>query len=82
MITGSLRSGDYTSGSSYTSAIGNDTTNYSKQNTIVFTGTYVDEFNNETEIRKEINIDIDWYGTVVASFYGTSNNDAIYTKAN
>ena len=72
MITGSLRSGDYTSGSSYASAIGNDTTNYSKQNTIVFTGTYVDEFNNETEIRKEINIDIDWYGTAVASFYSTS----------
>lgn len=73
MLIGIVRSGNYTSGSTYTSAIGDNTQNYSKENKIVFTGIYVDELNNETEIRKEINLDVDWYGTATANFYSTGS---------
>ena len=64
LLIGSVRSGDYSSTSSKTSAIGNDTSKYSKENTITFTGTYVDS--DEYKFSKEIPFMVDWYGEVNA----------------
>lgn len=66
LLIGSVRSGDYSSTSSKTSAIGNDTSKYSKENTVTFTGTYVDSDNNEYKFSKEIPFMVDWYGEVNA----------------
>lgn len=65
LLIGSVRSGDYTSSSTKTSAIGNDTTKYSKENTITFTGTYV-EGDKEYKFTKTIPFMVDWYGEVNA----------------
>ncbi len=70
MLTGVVRSGDYTYDSQKTIAIGNNINNYSRNdNKIIFTGTYVDEEENELAIRKEIPITMDWYGTATAKIY-------------
>ena len=75
LITGIVRSGDYTYNSQKTSAIGNNINNYSRQdNKVILTGTYVDENGNEIEIRKEVNLEMDWYGTAKASFGRISQN--------
>ena len=66
LLIGSVRSGDYSSTSSKTSAIGNDTSKYSKENTVTFTGTYVDSDNKEYKFSKEIPFMVDWYGEVNA----------------
>ena len=64
LLTGVVRSGDYSYDSKKMAAIGNNINNYSRQdNKIVLTGTYVDENENETEISKEIYLEMDWYGT-------------------
>ena len=69
MLTGIVRSGEYTYTSQKNLAIGNNINNYSRNdNKIILTGTYVDENNAETEIKKEIPITMDWYGTATASF--------------
>lgn len=73
MLTGIVRSGDYTYDSQKTKAIGNNINNYSRNdNKIVLTGTYVADDGTETSIRKEVPITMDWYGTVTASFGNTS----------
>ena len=72
LVTGMVRSGDYTYSSSKVSAIGNDTSNYSKTSTIVFTGIYVDSNEEEHEIRKEIPLTVDWYGETGASISATN----------
>lgn len=66
LLTGIVRSGDYTSQYKKTEAIGNDTTKYSKINSITFTGTHVDDNGVETPINKTINFNVDWYGTTTA----------------
>ena len=67
MLTGIVRSGDYSYYSLKSSAINNNINNYSAVNKITLTGTYVVEDNDgtrhETEIRKEIDLQMDWYGT-------------------
>ena len=74
MIIGVVKSGDYTSQSSMTAAIGNNVNNYSRANNIVLTGTYIDEEENEIEITKTIPLTIDWYGRTQASIYTTNQN--------
>lgn len=69
MITGLVRSGDYSSSSGTNSAIGNNINNYSKKNTITFTGTHVADDGTRTAINKTITFDVDWYGTAEASIY-------------
>ena len=69
MLVGLVRSGDYNSSFDLYSALGNDINNYSRINTVKFTGTYIDEYENEIEISKEINLTVDWYGTVWGEFY-------------
>ena len=74
LLTGVIRSGDYSYSSSTASAIGSNINNLSRNdNKIIFTGTYIGVDNTETEIRKEINLTTDWYGTATASLY-TSNS--------
>ena len=72
LVTGMVRSGDYTYSSSKVSAIGNNTSNYSKTSIIVFTGVYVDSNEIEHEIRKEIPLTVDWYGETGASISATN----------
>lgn len=67
LLMGSVRSGDYSSSSSRISAIGNDTSNYSKENSVTFSGTYVDSSGNEKTFTKIVPFVIDWYGEVDVS---------------
>ena len=82
LLTGIVRSGDYTYGSQKTAAIGNNINNYSRQdNKIVLTGIYVDENGTETRISKEIDLETDWYGETKAAIYsgkGFSNGSQTY----
>ena len=72
LLTGIVKSGDYSSSSSKYSAIGNNINNYSRNdNSIVLTGTYVTEDGTEIPITKEINLNVDWYGTTRTSIYST-----------
>ena len=74
LITGVVRSGDYSYTSSKASAIGSNINNLSRNdNKIIFTGTYVGSDGNEIQINKEINLQTDWYGTTSASI-STSNS--------
>lgn len=63
LLIGSVRSGDYSSSSGKASAIGNDTTKYSKENSVTFSGTFVDSEENETSFSKTVPFMVDWYGT-------------------
>ncbi|MCI8654957.1 MAG: hypothetical protein HFJ48_03665 [Clostridia bacterium] len=72
LITGIVRSGDYSSSYSKASAIGSNINNYSKVNSITITGTHVADDNTETRINKTINFDVDWYGTATARIATTS----------
>lgn len=62
LLIGSVRSGDYSNSYTKTSAIGNDTTKYSKENSVTFSGTFVDTDGNETSFSKEVPFTVDWYG--------------------
>ena len=66
LLNGIVRSGDYSVDSQRTAAIGDDTTKYSKINSVTLTGTHVSEDGSKTEINKTINLNMDWYGTVKA----------------
>ena len=74
MLTGIVRSGDYTSSYNKAGAIGNNINNYSKVNSVTLTGTYVGEDGTETPIEKTVNFNIDWYGTTRARIYTTTQN--------
>ena len=68
IITGAVRSGDYSYASSKASAIGSNINNLSRDdNKVTFTGTYVSSDGNEIQINKEINLQMDWYGSTSAS---------------
>lgn len=70
LLIGAVRSGDYSSELSKTDAIGNNTTNYSKENTVTLTGTYVDNVNGEEKVfTKTVAFTVDWYGKVNAEIY-------------
>ena len=78
LLTGIVRSGDYSYTSSKAAAIGNNINNLSRQdNKVILTGTYVNEENQEIEIRKEVNLETDWYGETRASISTTSQNKNI-----
>ena len=66
LLTGVVRTGDYSYTSKTTEAIGNDITKYSKNNQIILTGTYVNENNEEIQITKTVDLQVDWYGTTKA----------------
>lgn len=64
LLIGSIRSGNYSSSTTKTSAIGNDTSKYSKENSITFSGIFVNAAGEEKEFTKNIPITVDWYGEV------------------
>ncbi len=82
LITGVVRSGDYSYTSSKASAIGNNIENYSKENSVTLTGTYVTETGEEIPITKTVNFNIDWYGVTRASIYKTSQSGNIDNAIN
>ena len=74
LMTGFVKSGYYDLYSNKYAAIVNNINNYSRNdNKIVLTGTYVAEDETETEIRKEIDLTVDWHGTTKTQ-YGTTIN--------
>ena len=82
LLTGVVRSGDYTYTSGKISAIGNNTNNYSKVNSVTLTGTYVDESGNETPVTKQVDFNIDWYGKTSTRIYTTNQNGNISNAVN
>ena len=75
LLTGIVRSGDYSYTSSKADAIGNNINNLSRQdNKVILTGTYVNEENEEQEIRKEVNLETDWYGETRATISTTNQS--------
>lgn len=67
-----IRSGDYSLNSTMRDAIGVDEDNMiNYENTIVFTGTYVDGKGNEIEINKEYELNVGWYGFLNAEIKDT-----------
>ena len=79
MLTGTVRSGDYTSSSKRTLAIGNNNiNNYSRNdNKIIFSGTYevaTEDGIREIQIRKEISLTVDWYGKTSTTISNTNLN--------
>ena len=73
IIIGKIRSGDYSKKATMYDAIGRNVKNYSRNdNKIILTGTYVDENGRETQIRKEVPLTVDWYGTAACRIYNTS----------
>lgn len=67
LLTGMVRSGDYTYPSTIAEAIGDNINNYSRNdNKIILTGTYVGADGIEKPISKVIDLTIDWYGSVEA----------------
>lgn len=71
LITGIVRSGDYSYDSRKAEAIGNNINNYSKVNSVTLTGTYVGE-TGEVAISKTVDFTVDWYGTTEARIYTTN----------
>ena len=81
LLTGIVKSGDYTYDSKKTDAIGNNIENYSKENTITFKGTHVitndDGTQTEVEIEKTVTFNVDWYGQVkteIPQYINSINN--------
>ena len=77
LLTGIVRSGDYSYDSQKFAAIGNDTTKYSKINSVTLTGTHVAADGTRTQINKTVEFNMDWYGTTKAeipSYVAGSSN--------
>ena len=66
LITGIVRSGDYSSDSRKSAALGNNINNYSKVNSVTLTGTHVSDSGVRTQISKTVNFNVDWHGSVRA----------------
>ena len=77
MITGIVRSGNYSYTSSKADAIGKNINNYSKVNSVILTGTYVAENGTETPITKTVEFNVDWHGTTKASINATTQSKII-----
>ena len=61
LITGTVRSGNYSETSKMSEALDNDINNYSKINNVTLTGTYVNNNGEETQINKKVVFNVDWY---------------------
>ena len=77
LITGVVRSGDYTYDYSKANAIGSNINNYSKVNSVTLTGTYVTGIGEEIPVEKTVNFNVDWHGTTKASIYNASQSTYI-----
>ena len=81
LLTGIVRSGDYSTSYNKAQAIGNNINNYSKVNSVTLTGTYVSE-EGEIEISKTVEFNVDWYGTTKANIYTTNQSNYIDNAIN
>ena len=61
IIFGNVRSGDYSEDSKKMDAIKNDVSKYSGINKVIFTGIYVTDDGEEINVRKEVDLTVDWY---------------------
>lgn len=77
LLTGIIKSGDYTYSTKKMDALENNTENYTKINKVTLTGTHRDSNGKETEINKQIDLTVDWYGTtkaeIPARIFGRDN---------
>ncbi len=81
LIFGQVRTGDYRYLSTKKDAIGKDTNKYSGINKIILTGTHVKNDGTRTEIKKEVEIPVDWYSTTKAEIpytYGVNSEKNKY----
>ncbi len=73
ILTGVVRSGDYSSNSSKNAALKNNINNYSNSsNTITLSGTYVPREGEPIPFEKTQNLTVDWYGTASTYIKNTS----------
>ena len=72
MLTGIIRSGNYSTSSGKTDALNNNINNYSKINNVTLTGIYVAEDGTETPIEKVVDFNLDWYGETKARISTTT----------
>lgn len=77
MITGIVRSGDYSYNTTKASAIGNNVNNYSNVNSVTLTGIYVGADGKEIEINKTVEFNIDWYGITKTEISGEAQKQSI-----
>ncbi|MBQ9657908.1 MAG: hypothetical protein IJV31_03970, partial [Clostridia bacterium] len=77
ILQGTVRSGNYSTAAGKTAAIGNDTTKYSKVNSVTLTGTHVAQDGTETKIEKTVYFDVDWYGETKTSLYNMNQTKDI-----
>ena len=84
LLTGIVRSGDYSYDSQKFAAIGLDTTKMSGVNSIVLTGTHVAADGTRTAINKTIELNMDWYGNAKSEIpsYFLSNQNLNQIKDN
>lgn len=73
LFYGNVNSGNGTT-SGKALAIGNDTNNYSKVNSVTLTGTHVSNTGVRTPISKTVEFNVDWHGSVTARAYVSSSN--------
>ena len=77
VFSGLVRSGDYTYSDLRMNAISNNINDMSRDdNKIVFSGTFVATDGTEIEINKEVNLSVDWYGTMKTEI--SAKNSAYY----
>lgn len=67
LLSGNVRSGDYSSKIKILDALKKDISKYSGAGKVVLTGTYVAKDGTETRIEKEIDLAVDWYGETKCS---------------
>ena len=77
LISGIVRSGDYSFASQKSVAIGTDINNYSKVNSVTLTGTHVSDEGVRTPISKTVNFDVDWYGSATAEIEAKSISQTV-----
>lgn len=74
LLTGKVRSGDYTYEDDKFDALKQNINNYSREdNKIILTGIYVAADGTEIEIVKEVPLTVDWYGTAKAEVFDRYN---------
>ena len=82
LLTGIVRSGDYSQASKKSEAIGNNINNYSKINSVTLTGTYVNGQGEKIPVTKTVEFNVDWYGKVAAKINTTNQNKDIEEAIN
>ena len=76
LMTGIVKSGDYSKASKKAAAIGDDISKYSKINSITLKGTWVSDDGETTEeIEKTVDFTVDWHGITTAEIPNYINDE-------